>query len=388
MVHKNVVSFPFPVAAFSATGSAQQAMSLVDTWITLLRDLQYPRYILPGIKNFDISNLIPPPHTSERVYSVPLDEIRSTEPHFQMELILALRSHREGYWLLNLLHHLSTYPLPWKAEVVEEVLAHAARVLPYYCDSDLSITEQFMKTGGVLSPAMRTSLQKIRVAYPQPITRALDVKSRRHFMRLIHLVEEDVVALPSPDESWAALALSDLAALPNEKQLAWQRLFGYVEYCEAARPPAVWINKGQVFVEAIGTEDFYTHVVRWFHAVTLPLPSPERYYSLMPERNINMLKGMTWLCAASTQPETARALASLTHNCLKKQAGDGPWAARAANGAIWALSEMECSEATGHLSRLKLKVTSRGDHSDRKGVGSGSEARRTDQSRSRRYQRA
>jgi hypothetical protein len=54
----------------------------------------------------------------------------------------------------------------------------------------------------------------------------------------------------------------------------------------------------------------------------------------------------------------ARRLAQLAIACLKKCPGIGPWGARAANGAIWALSEMECSEAIAQLSRLKLKVAS------------------------------
>ncbi|HZT43887.1 MAG TPA: DUF4132 domain-containing protein [Chthonomonadaceae bacterium] len=85
----------------------------------------------------------------------------------------------------------------------------------------------------------------------------------------------------------------------------------------------------------------------------------ESHQSLGSDRNISLLKGLAWLCADRAEPEIARALAKLVEGSLKKFPGLGPWAVRAANGAIWALTEIDCAEAVGQLGRLKTKITFR-----------------------------
>ena len=74
---------------------------------------------------------------------------------------------------------------------------------------------------------------------------------------------------------------------------------------------------------------------------------------------MSLLKGLAWMCADFKETEVARALAKLIEAGLRKQPGVGPWAVRAVNAAIWALTEMNSPEAVGQLSRLKTKVTFR-----------------------------
>jgi hypothetical protein len=120
---------------------------------------------------------------------------------------------------------------------------------------------------------------------------------------LARLIGTERLALPYAGDRWAAMASADIAALSTEEQTHWKRLFAYVEDCEGGKPTSAWRKHGQSLVAAVGEETFQTYTARWLSAVTPPPPPPSGAYEPFPssgtQRNISLLKGMTWLCVDS-----------------------------------------------------------------------------------------
>lgn len=243
------------------------------------------------------------------------------------------------------------------AEDIEILLTHPGRTLSCAWKGEIRLVEQFVKSGGVLPVAARDVLKRRQQAY----SASYRTDERKLCMTLTRLLGEERLFLPNSGSVWGAMAITDMALLSPEEQTHWKRLFAHAEDCDTARPTSLWRQEGKALVAKVGAEAFLTHVLRWFSAVAPP-PPPGSYseaWNSGVTRNISILRGLAWLCAESAHPDIVRALAKLSVNCLKKLPGIGPWAMRTANGAIWALSEMECSESIAQLGRLKITVASR-----------------------------
>jgi hypothetical protein len=74
--------------------------------------------------------------------------------------------------------------------------------------------------------------------------------------------------------------------------------------------------------------------------------------------NVDILKGLVWLCSKSEEAEVARALTALAVSAYKKIPGSGPRAGKVGNACFWALGNMPGSEGVAQLSILKLKIKS------------------------------
>jgi hypothetical protein len=259
--------------------------------------------------------------------------------------------------------------LPWTPGNLEWLLAESEQQnfdIGEWSDI-LRHIQRFQERGNHLTPPMDTSLRTMRRTLNHRYGSRADMRKRSVWIS--ELLGEGKSALPNAGEAWSDAALADVAALPQEQQTAWKRLFAHAQIPEAAKPTAAWRKKAKACVAAVGEEAFWEHVARWFAAVNAPSVEATRHtysgYTYAKRQiqgsdwNISLLRGLAWLCADRTETEVVRALAKLTENCLKKIPGIGPWATRAANGAIWALTEMNSAEAVGQLGRLKTKVTFR-----------------------------
>ena len=249
--------------------------------------------------------------------------------------------------------------LPWNETQLERLLQ-----IGNSSDSEhlLRQVEDYQKRCSTLTPKMTAELHRILAV----LNRYSNVSTRKMIPRFMKLLGEGRSVLPQAGEPWADASLAELAALPVAEQTGWRMLFAQAQDCEAAKPSATWRKAARDCIESVGDESFRRSIVRWFHLVTLP-PLEPPYVNAAPnysgsrasDRNITLLKGLAWMCADRTDTETARSLAKLVETGVRKQPGLGPWAIRAVNAAIWALTEMDCTEAVGQLSRLKTKVTYR-----------------------------
>ena len=77
---------------------------------------------------------------------------------------------------------------------------------------------------------------------------------------------------------------------------------------------------------------------------------------LLSEPNMDILRGLAWMCGLCANHETARALTALALSAYRKVPGKGPRAVRVGNACITALGMMPGLDAVGQLALLKVKV--------------------------------
>lgn len=85
-----------------------------------------------------------------------------------------------------------------------------------------------------------------------------------------------------------------------------------------------------------------------------PYDAPEDHF--LSEANMDLLRGLAWMCGLRKDRELARALTTLALSAYRKVPGKGPRAVRVGNACITALGMMPGLDAVGQLALLKVKV--------------------------------
>lgn len=191
-------------------------------------------------------------------------------------------------------------------------------------------------------------------------TEHMSVENRRWILRLRELRGDTEVTLPlAAGDIWADIALSELRALDPTIQTAWAELLLHCLRATGSAPSSKWLKGTDKYLDTIGKQDFFHKLSRWFPLVDKPRVTPTKQYdnlqTLLPV-NVDILKGLVWLCSKSEEPEVARALTALAISTYKKIPGSGPRAGKVGNACFWALGNMSCPEGVAQLSVLKLKV--------------------------------
>ena len=293
--------------------------------------------------------------------------ILESDPHFQITVLREiLKMPVNAYRMAEIKSALEARDLPWTADEMEALLQTRRDSRVYYMGDVLRPIQRYIGRKNALTPKMREFLRFMQARADQE----KGADARKIIARISVLLGEEKSALPEAGETWADAALADIAKLPEAEQTAWKKLFAQAQDSETAKPSAAWSKAAKECIAEAGAENFRKSVARWFGLVTVPAMKTLRHeyengrvyehqISSGSDRNVNILKGLAWMCADRTEAEIARALAKLVEAGVKKQPGIGPWATRAVNAAIWALTEMDSSEAVGQLSRLKMKITLR-----------------------------
>jgi hypothetical protein len=186
------------------------------------------------------------------------------------------------------------------------------------------------------------------------------VEARRWVLRLKELMGDTEISLPlARGDIWADQALSEIKSLEPAKQTAWAELLLHCLRATGSVPSSKWLKGVDKYLDAIGRQDFFNTLLRWFPLVDRPRPPtivqhlPS--YDLVAV-NANILKGLAWLCSKSDDAEIARALTALAVSAYRKIPGSGPRAGKVGNACFWAMGNMPGSGGVAQLSILKLKV--------------------------------
>ena len=294
--------------------------------------------------------------------------ILNADARTRIAVVFALQQQIDYNWFGNALTSiLIAQDLPWTTDDLERLLKHSLGGSYWRNDWDtvIRLVHRFVEQGQPLTIGMEESLQALSKQLenaPRP-----DLHKLRG--RVQKALGEDNAVMPDLGEAWSGAALADIGRLPLEEQMAWKRLFAHAQTSEKAKCAPAWRKAARVCIDTVGIDRFRAAITHWFPLVTVPsMKTVEQedhgriwtfQQSSGSDRNVDLLKGLAWMCADRSESDVARALASLVEGCLRKQPGVGPWAVRVALGAIWALTEMDCAEAIGQLGRLKTKVTFR-----------------------------
>jgi hypothetical protein len=149
--------------------------------------------------------------------------------------------------------------------------------------------------------------------------------------------------------------------LDSTVQTAWAELFLYCLRATGSSPSSKWLKGVDKYLDIIGKQDFFHRLSRWFPLVDKPRVTATRQHDNLQiplPVNVDILKGLVWLCSKSEEAEVARALTALAVSAYKKIPGSGPRAGKVGNACFWALGNMPGSEGVAQLSILKLKIKS------------------------------
>ena len=163
----------------------------------------------------------------------------------------------------------------------------------------------------------------------------MSVEHRRWILRFKELMGDNEVSLPIQNgDVWADAALSELRTLDAKTQTAWGELLLNCLRTTGSSPSGRWLKGAEKHLETIGVVNFFKSLVRWFALVDKPREAAtHRYDSRLTfiSVNVDILKGLAWLCSKTDDPEIARALSALAVSAYKKIPGVGPRAAKAGN---------------------------------------------------------
>jgi hypothetical protein len=303
-------------------------------------------------------------------------KFKKAEPSFQRDVALGMLNWLENHprSLLNSLNN--DWMLQWKMRsILFNILKHK---LPFSEDDVLAFlrwsvrgTENHTYFRGV--PQMIRVLgeylkeNEISIELTRDINNLIKViesensgvEGRRWILRLKELQGDTEISLPlSAGDVWADTALSDLRALDPKTQTAWAEILLYCLRTTGSAPSNKWLKGMDKFLETIGNQNFFHTLLHWFPLVDKPRPGTpvqQPNYYLLPV-NVDILKGLVWLCSKTEDPELARALTGLAVSAYKKIPGSGPRAGKVGNACFWSLGNMPGSEGVAQLSILKIRI--------------------------------
>ena len=194
---------------------------------------------------------------------------------------------------------------------------------------------------------------------------------------------------PEPGESWADAALSELVNIDPNLRTSWGALFAHAVTASSGKPSAKWLAEAANHCVVIGPESISRHLATWLAQADAPTPflgiapyyegrgvedvtayreqhqSAYKKYtdakkSHISDRNVILLKGLTWYASLCSAPDLARAAGHVTQAAYATVEGYGTYSSKLGNAGIWALGQMPGGVGVGPLAMLRTKLRDRG----------------------------
>ena len=194
----------------------------------------------------------------------------------------------------------------------------------------------------------------------QLLTETLEMESqsvevRRWILRLKKLTGETQVGLPlASGDPWADAALKELYRLDERSKKAWSELLAHCLQAKGTAPAQKWLSEADQYIKTIGSLNFYIKLLHWFPLAEKSF-SPNRQSS--SPSNVDILRGLVWLCSRSDDTEIAHALADLALASFRKSPGPRSGAAKVGNACLWSLANMPGKDGIRLLTLLREKIT-------------------------------
>src|SRR5262249_41706033 len=143
--------------------------------------------------------------------------ILAADPRLQIHILFASLTIRDNnYWRLwSLLNNLSARSLPWTTADLERLLVGTETQWHGEWDRALRLIETIVKSGTGLTPVMEDALRSMQ----KKMNQEYGSHTRKLNARITKLLGKEVLLLPDAGETWADMALGDIAALPQETQI-------------------------------------------------------------------------------------------------------------------------------------------------------------------------
>lgn len=198
-------------------------------------------------------------------------------------------------------------------------------------------------------------------------TRYLHADERKGLETVQRLLAGDGAQEPliEPNDDWGAAAVGAMEALDPEFALAWQEILEHAATAEAPKPSAVWLKRARELVANAGEEQVSATVAAWLRLLRRPSSGNTRIgtdrhlvpWSLITDRNANLIRGLAWCCSYVDDENLAAALADAALASFTKIPDIGARCTKGGNGCIYALGAMPGMHGAAQLVRLQQRVT-------------------------------
>jgi len=267
----------------------------------------------------------------------------------------------QNYWkMYQVFLHILKPKLPYTGPEVTAILSWSADGSQhiYYrgVPQVIKVAGDYLKNNPISDGLYKTIERLIRSIESEHMS----VENRRWILRLKELTGDTEISLPlATGDVWSDAALNELRSLDSQTQVTWAELLLHCLRATGSSPSSKWLKGMDKYLDVIGSQEFFNMLLKWFPLVDRPRPPTVvqylRDYSLVP-MNVDILKGLVWLCSKTDNPEIARALTALAISSYKKIPGSGPRAGKVANACFWALGNMSASDGVAQLSILKIRI--------------------------------
>ncbi len=327
-----------------------------------------------------------------------LESVLDVQAAMLIELMRDKNSSKYGSPLTPLKAQLLSRKLPLSLKDAEAMLNRAISSGRWEGDwtSTVKKMTQFAEAEGGLPSSLQVGLKELHktaeLASHGAMNQYIASDCRKLGVLIDKLLGNDVQMKPDAGEAWADKALADLAAMTPETRITWNALLVHAVTAESAKPSAKWLAEAARHWVAIGETELTQHLIAWLNLATPPsafkLIAPKyegahilnnaaiyaeyerlsveyhaasrEYHDSISDKNIVLMKGLTWYASLCPTPEMARAVGHMTQAAFTSVVGYGTWATKAGNAGIWALGQMPGGVGVGPLARLRTRLRDRG----------------------------
>lgn len=189
--------------------------------------------------------------------------------------------------------------------------------------------------------------------------------------RLSRLIADSDLFCLVPGELWSDAVNAEYFQQTPARWKKWAALLRHLQSATTSKPSAKWLKTASGLIEAVGQDRVLSALRRWLPLVLegsswemltqRSRQDPLRSIRVqpMPDENATCLRGLLWSTLAIDEGRTlARDVAAVALACYEPVPTTGPRAMKAANAAVYVLSQMGTLEAVGQLAVLKVRARS------------------------------
>ena len=256
--------------------------------------------------------------------------------------------------------------------------------------------QQLVVREGTVPPSLEPKLKTLREVSAAIMQDAMNqyiaADSRKIIAQIDELLGQDAQVEPDAGEAWTDKVLADLETMIPEVRAAWRKLFTHAVTADSGKPSAKWLVEAGRHEAAISETELAGRLISWltltapppafertaprYDAATMLYNTPEQnaYHTLyqeynaeladyrrtVSEKNIVLMKGLTWYASLCPTPELARVVGHMTQAAFTSVVGFGTWATKAGNAGIWVLGQMPGGIGVGALATLRTRLRDRG----------------------------
>ncbi len=162
-------------------------------------------------------------------------------------------------------------------------------------------------------------------------------------------------------DDFSKIANQQIKSFTDEEKAIWYQILDFAKNSTGSKPTLKFTNATKDLLSKIDIVIFKKTIIDWFDFVIKSkdeLPTRQYYQGTfaISTPNVDVLKGLVWMCANINDSHLIYKISGLAERCYRKIPNLGPASASMGNACIFSLYKSEGLDGIGQLSRLKLRI--------------------------------